>query len=90
MNTQQFIEIVISIARSLGYSVASNRLGQEQIDFGHKKIHSGHLVKLFPDIMKENANISRLIESVAPGRPCAHRPMRKIIQMIQQRAYVSS
>lgn len=85
MTTQEFIEQVIGFARSLGYTVMPNRNGQMQIDFGHKKLHTGHLVKLFPCLLMVDADISRLIESVAPGRPCAHRPMKEIIQKIRER-----
>ena len=83
MEIHQFISRVTDIARNEGYPVALNRNGQDQIDFGHKKLHSGHLVQLFPRILEPGVNISILIESVAPGRPCSHRPMKEIIQKIQ-------
>ena len=65
-----------------GYRIETNRNGQTQIDFGHKKLHSGHLEQLFVAILKPGANVARVIESVAPGRPCTHRPMREILERI--------
>lgn len=90
MTAQEFIELVIKIARGNGYPVETNRNGQEQIDFGNKKIHSGHLEQLFPGILDQDVNVSSLIDAVAPGRPCVHRPMREIIESIQQRVLLGS
>ena len=84
MNSQHFIDQVNRAAMSLGYPVAPNRNGQLQIDFGHKKIHSGHLEKLYPAILEEGAHLPSLIEAVAPGRPCAHRPMREIVARLKK------
>ena len=83
MNEQHFIEQVVEISRKKGFKIETNRNNQTQIDFGNKKLHSGHLAQLYPAIMKPGANVAVLIDSVAPGRPCTHKPMREIVgQMI--------
>jgi len=82
MNSQEFIDAVVREARKDGHRIETNRNGQTQIDFGHKKLHSGHLENLFPAILKPGANVARVIESVAPGRPCTHKPMREILTRI--------
>lgn len=84
MTKEDYIIRVMDIARTKGYSIASNRSGQMQIDFGHKRLHSGHLVKLYPEILDLDANISALIERVAPGRPCSHRPMKEIMRQLSE------
>ena len=81
---EQFIKEVIQVARQRGYKIESNaRTGQEQIDFGNKKLHSGHLGDLYPGILSENPNVSSLIEKVAPGRGCSHKPMREILAQLR-------
>jgi hypothetical protein len=39
---------------------------------------------LYPRILDDNLDMGRLIQSVAPGRPCSHRPMKKIIAEIKK------
>jgi hypothetical protein len=82
MNLKQFVDLFFRIASEDGYRIETNRKGQTQVDFGHKKLHSGHLERLFPDILCPDANIARLVAQVAPGRPCAHRPTKEIVQRI--------
>ncbi len=78
-----FIEAIIRIAKQQGYEVKINRDGLRQIDFGQKQLHEGHLKPLFLAILASDANVSSLIESVAPGRSCAHRPMKEILAQLQ-------
>ncbi len=85
MNRQEFIYQVIRKARANGFKVETNRNDQEQIDFGNKKLHSGHLARLFPKILNRDANVAKLIDEVAPGRPCTHKPMREIVAQLSQR-----
>ena len=87
-NVGSFIDSVIRIAQQHGYKIEINRKGQRQIDFGNKKLHEGHLDALFPDILTPDIRISHLIESVAPGRPCAHRPMKAIIAQMHSESEV--
>jgi hypothetical protein len=82
MNQNEYIQKVVGTARSMGYRIETNRNNQLQIDFGSKKLHEGHLRDLYPEILKANADISNLIDRVAPGRPCAHRPMKEIMSAI--------
>jgi hypothetical protein len=85
MEIQQFIEQVLKIARENGYRIETNRDGLAQIDFGNKKLHAGHLRAVFPEIMEDGAAIAEIIERAAPGRPCAHKPMKEIIGEIRNR-----
>ncbi len=78
MDQETFIKNIIKIAKRHGYQVKESRNGL-QIDFGNKKLHEGHLGHLYPDILQPDANIKELIDDVAPGRPCSHKPMREII-----------
>lgn len=82
MDSQTFVARVTQIARQQGHKIEVNRDGLTQIDFGNKKLHAEHLRKLYPAILAPEANIASLIESVAPGRPCTHRPMKEIIGKI--------
>jgi hypothetical protein len=82
MEHWQFVELVIEIARRLGFKIETNRDGVLQIDFGYKKLHAGHLRKLFPRILQKDVNVAKLVEEVAPGRPCTHKPMREIVAQI--------
>ena len=80
----EYIQDVIHIARKRGYKIESNaRNGLEQIDFGNKKLHAGHLAQLYPAILEPAANSPTLIDSVAPGRPCSHRPMQEIMEELR-------
>ena len=78
----EFVDSVIQIARQMGYSVERGRQGLRQVDFGHKKLHEDHMRNLYPDILQPAANVAKLIDQVAPDRPCTHRPMRQIIAKI--------
>lgn len=82
MTQDEFIEAIVAKARSQGYSIENSRNGR-QIVFGHKKLHEGHLSRLYPEILAECANIPSLIDAVAPGRPCSHKPMKKIVTIVK-------
>ena len=84
MNQQEFIDQVVRKARDNGFKVEANRNDQVQIDFGHKKLHAGHLAQLFPEILLKDANVAKLIDEVAPGRPCSHKPMREIVEQLTE------
>ena len=84
MNKQEFIDQVFRNARAKGFKIEMNRNGQTQIDFGHKKLHSGHLEQLFPEILFRDANVAKLIDAAAPGRPCTHKPMREIVEQLAE------
>jgi len=84
VNQQEFIDQVVRKARDNGFKVEANRNDQVQIDFGHKKLHAGHLAQLFPEILLKDANVAKLIDEVAPGRPCSHKPMREIVEQLAE------
>jgi hypothetical protein len=84
MNTIQFVNLVVTIARKNGWRIETNRDGLTQINFGNKKLHSRHLEAMFPDILEDGALISEIIQKVAPGRPCTFRPMREIIAELKK------
>ncbi len=79
MSEDAFINGVLHIAKERKYPVKVNREGFHQIDFGHKQLHEGHLRKLYQTMLK---NIPSLIEEIAPGRPCAHKPTREIVDQL--------
>jgi hypothetical protein len=79
---EAFVARVLEIAKELNFPLETNRNGLRQIDFGHKKLHENHLRQLFPSILEPNAYISKLVENVAPGRPCTHKPLRETIARI--------
>lgn len=86
LNKNQFVQEVFRIAEERGFRIEYNRRnGLKQIDFGHKKLHAGHLEQLYPNILSSTEKISDLIEQVAPGRPCTHKPMREILSEIRRR-----
>ena len=82
MTKNQFIDAVIEEARKAGYSIEASRNGR-QIDFGNKKLHEKHLRNLYPAILADGGNVSGVIDRIAPGRPCTHRPMKDIIAKIK-------
>jgi len=82
MTQDEFIDAMVTTARGQGYSIENSRNGR-QIDFGHKKLHEGHLRLLYPNVFAVGADIAPLIEAVAPGRPCSHKPMREIVATVK-------
>jgi hypothetical protein len=76
--SHEFVNLTITEAKMQGYPIEKSRNGR-QINFGHKKLHEKHLQALFPSILQPNADIAALIQIVARGRPCTHKPMREII-----------
>ena len=81
---EEFQSDVLRIAKSHGYTVEHLQGSNiPQIDFGNKKLHGKHFRALFPGVLADNAEINKLIEKIAPGRPCSHRPFRKIVEQIK-------
>jgi len=80
----EFQSDVLRIAKSHGYKVEFLQ-GTDipQVDFGHKKLHGKHFRALFPGVLADNTDINKLIEKIAPGRPCTHLPFRKIVKQIK-------
>ena len=89
MTQGKFVKAAISKAKMIGYKVEMNRNGRRQINFGRKKLHEGHLKAIYPQILDAHVNVGLLIESVAPGRPCAHRPMTEIVAEIRKGLYLN-
>lgn len=84
MNKTEFVNLVVTTARNKAWRIETNRAGITQIDFGNKKLHARHFEAMFPGILSEGASISDVIDKVAPGRPCTHKPMREIIAEIRK------
>ncbi len=85
LEIQEYVDAVVKVARDKGYAIEmSARNGKTQIDFGNKKLHAEHLRSLYPAILLEGADVRKLIEKVASGRPCSHKPMREIIEIIKE------
>jgi len=90
MTENDFVAEVFTIAEAMGFTIETCRgKGYPQIDFGHKKLHSEHIRALYPEVLQEGAKIGRLIEDVAPGRPCSHAPFKKIVAQIHRREWLS-
>ena len=81
MEEEEFVEQFMKIA-GRRFKIEINRDGLRQIDFGNKKLHERHLRKLFPKILQKDADVAKLIEEVAPGRPCTHKPVKEIVAQI--------
>lgn len=80
----QLIDEIIRVSRMQGHKIEiSSKNGLKQIDFRNKKLHVEHLEKLYPDILQIDAYIPSLINKIAPGRPCSHRPMRQIMEQLR-------
>lgn len=85
MISGQAVDLFFEEAARAGYPVRMSRNGR-QIHFPHNKnIHEGHLVRLIPEILETGAHIPTLINEVAPGRPCSHKPMRLIAEIVRKR-----
>jgi hypothetical protein len=84
MNLTSFIDKVLQLAKENGWTLEHTQAGLRQIDFGHKKLHENHLKALYPTILEPKAHIPSLINKVAPGRPCTHKPMRIIITKVME------
>ena len=81
---EEFQSDVLRLAKSHGYKI-EHLQGTDipQVDFGNKKLHGKHFRELFPSVLADNANINKLIEKIAPGRPCTHLPFRTIVRQIK-------
>lgn len=82
LNEAIFVKRVVFHARKSGFRIETAPSGEEQIDFGNKKLTVTHLSKLYPAIVQENADVAKLIDTIAPGRPCTHKPMKEIVQKL--------
>ena len=52
LKKDEFVSEVIRIADRYGFKIENNkRNGLQQIDFGNKKLHAGHLEQLCPDTL---------------------------------------
>ncbi len=60
MTQDEFVDAIVATARAQGYSIENSRYGR-QIDFGHKKLHEGHLRQLYPDILAEGAHVAVIL-----------------------------
>jgi hypothetical protein len=87
IDQKTFVDQTFLIAKKLGHRIERNKDNLWQIGFRgvagkgkvNKTLHEGHLRALYPDILQPGADIPKLIERDAPGRPCADAPMKEII-----------
>lgn len=89
-SAEEFVTAVVRIAPDMGYKVETNRNGILQIAFGNKKLHADHLARLYPEIINLGVNVKDVIEKVARGRPCTHKPMRMIIARLRAGGHIPS
>jgi len=78
----EFVKAIFFYARKMKFKIQTNKNNQEQIDFGNKTLTSEHLSLMYPDILQPDADIPKIINKVAPGRPCTHKPMKEIVTII--------
>ncbi len=76
MNVWEYEDKFFEIAKKMGFEIeickAGKFKGERQLDFGNKKLHAGHIRKLYQIVKDKGPKISdRDLEKVAPGRPCA-------------------
>ncbi len=83
LDKKEFIKGTLRLARKMKYKIETNQNDQEQIDFGNKKLTVNQLSLMHPDILLPDADISKIINAVAPGRPCTHKPMKEIIENLR-------
>jgi len=79
---EKYVKAAIFNARKMKYKIQTNRDNIEQIDFGNKTLTSTHLSLTYPEILRPDADIPKIIDKVAPGRPCTHKPMKEIVALI--------
>jgi len=81
----EFQSDILRIAKSHGYVIEYLQgTNIPQVNFGNKKLHGNHFRALFPEVLADNAEINKLIEKIAPGRPCSHSPFRNIVKQIKE------
>jgi len=88
---KEFIKLVFEIAAKHGHRIEMKNGENYQIAFVnsrgnmHKKLHVGHITHLFKlGITSEEVEIYKLIDHVAPGRPCTHKPFKEIVKTIKE------
>lgn len=80
-SSSHYYRRVVRIARERGNRIETNqRNNLSQIDYGIKKLHLGHIKRLYPDVLLENAKVKKIIAEIAPGRSCSHKLFREIIE----------
>jgi len=76
MNVEEYENKFFETAKRMGYEIEICKggpfRGERQIDFGNKKLHAGHIRKLYP-LVKESGSVitSGDFEKLIRGRPCA-------------------
>ena len=76
MNVEEYENKFFETAKRMGYEIEICKggpfRGERQIDFGNKKLHAGHIRKLYPLINESGPTISYdVFEKLVLGRPCA-------------------
>ena len=76
MDVDEYEDKFFETAEEMGHKIeickGGPSRGGRQIDFGNKKLHAGHVRKLYPLIRKKGLPISyEGFNELVPGRPCA-------------------
>ncbi|MCD4822588.1 MAG: hypothetical protein K8R11_11105 [Methanococcoides sp.] len=87
MDSKEYVDTFFDIAKEMGYNIGrckrGSARGQKQIDFGNKKLHEGHIRKLYPLIMEKGIEFSYDdFDELVPGRPCAVKGFKEINKKI--------
>ena len=89
MEKDEFVAAVFEAATQDGLKIDVDRKGRKRIWFNpnsRKYLDEERIAALHPAILQPgigSGEMNRLIESVAPGRPCTHVGMREIVERIR-------
>jgi len=76
LNAWEYEDKFFETAKKMGFNIEICQAGkfkvERQIAFENKKLHAGHIRKLYGIVKEKGPEISYGdLEKVAPGRPCA-------------------
>ena len=89
MDEEWFVARVFEFAGEQGLLIQERRPGRSICfnETSKKWLHEGHIRQLYREGVLadglERADLNRMIEGVAPGRPCTHVGMRKLVCLVK-------
>lgn len=89
MEKDEFVAAVFEAAKHDGLQIDVDRKGRKRIWFNLKSrkcLDEERIAALHPDILGpglRERDMNELIEAAAPGRPCTHVGMRRIVERIR-------
>ena len=83
---EEYVDKFFETASNMGYEIESCQRGEfkgeRQIDFGNKKLHAGHIRRVYPVVKRKSTICYEEFEKIVPGRPCAVLIFNKINKKI--------